>query len=79
MSDAVGTVLGRDLVFGHGVRAAGGGTGIGTGGRVRHDADPAPRHPNPAACSRPPVIRDRVADGRRPSASRLRAREALPV
>jgi len=58
LADAAGSGLGEDPGFGFGVRAAGGGTGI--GGR-EHDA---PRHPSPAACSPPPVVRDRAAGGR---------------
>ena len=70
LTDAVGPGLGGDPGFG--VRAAGGGTGI--GGREHDDPEPAPRHPRPAACSPPPVIRDRAAGGRPRDQARDRGR-----
>ena len=55
---AVGTVLGGDLVLGHGVRAAGGGTGNGVGTGIGSATIPTPlpvtRLPPPRPAARHP-------------------------
>jgi len=63
LSGAVRTVLGGALGLGFGVRAAGGGTGIGSA--TTPTLLPVSRLRPPAARGPPPVIRDRAAGGRR--------------